>query len=158
MLITNLWISVEDCCKTILNNLWYFYQLFGYPKTNFGPLTRRQLHSTHFNHYALSSLTQRSVGALWQSWAQSPVKSVYGINWKPSNSEFHALSHCAPLRPWSISNWKIIVALTSRITNTSKMVLLLKVFGVPYQWKHFYTSLSWFEYNHFCHLYVPRTS
>lgn len=89
---------------------------------------------------------------------KSPVKSVYGINWKPSNSEFHALSHCAPLRPWSISNWKIIVALTSRITNTSKMVLLLKVFGVPYQWKHFYTSLSWFEYNHFCHLYVPRTS
>ena len=45
MLITNLWISIEDCSKAILHNSWYFVQLVGCPKATFGPRTRRQPHS-----------------------------------------------------------------------------------------------------------------
>ena len=41
----------------------FFYQPFFWPKTNFKPLTRNQLHSPDVNHKPISSVTLRSPGA-----------------------------------------------------------------------------------------------
>ena len=40
------------------------YILFGCPQANFGPLTKRQFHSTDVNHTLVSSFTPWSPGAL----------------------------------------------------------------------------------------------
>lgn len=133
MLITNLWISIEDCSKAILHNSWYFVQLVGCPKATFGLRTRRQPHShlilitaiyqvcpeghqepcTKVGSQSLAKCISRIELGTFQFWVWSAIP----LHPSPSMVHFQL---------------KKIVALLSHITKTSKMVLLLTFFLVSH--------------------------
>ena len=68
--------NIEAKCKVCQT---FFYQPSGCPQADSGPLTRRQLHSTHVNQNTISSLTRRSLGASQWDWVPNPDQCISGI-------------------------------------------------------------------------------
>ena len=60
-----------------LFHVFDFYQLFGCPKTSFGPLTRRQLHLRNFNYCTLSYWAPSSSGKGPSKWVLPVFPSVF---------------------------------------------------------------------------------
>ena len=82
--------------------------LFGFLKANFGPLSRGQPHSFDFNHWILTYLARRSLGALWRGLFPKP--SSVSFNSEPFNSAYNALTHQVSLPEHSV---RIVVLIYS---------------------------------------------
>ena len=85
--------NTETKCKVCSK---FFYQPFGCPKGNYGPLTRRQPHSPAVNYKTISSMTRRSPETTQWGWFPKPERAhQWDLMQRTSDSEYNVLSHAS---------------------------------------------------------------
>ena len=58
--------------------LFFLSLLFGFPKANFGPLSKGQPHSPDVNHCVVPNLDRRSPRTSWRGWVSKPSRAPSG--------------------------------------------------------------------------------
>ena len=105
----------------------FFYQLFGYPKTNFGLLKRRQPYLTNVDHWTLyfemkvtGNLWTKHRGGIWTGHLLILQLTCYSIlllslpgGWSVSLGKFVSCSACGD--KWFSRNWGTYVKMNTII-------------------------------------------